>query len=125
MALRGTASQANTTSQSTVVINVSGIGIQNNDIVLLFGLFGGGGSQSITWPSGFSAITGCANQNVNGATFACSWKLASSEPSSYTITPTLNDFHVAHCRVYSGRNSTQFSATQSTGPLLRRRCPSA
>jgi hypothetical protein len=117
MALRGTASQGNTTSSSTVVINVSGIGIQNGDVVLLYGIFGGGGTQTITWPSGFGAVSGCGNQNVNAGTMACSWKIASSEPTSYTITAGVNDFHAAHCRVYSGRNSTQFSATSLTTPV--------
>lgn len=120
MALRGIANQANTTTSTTCVITVNGIGIQLSDIVLLFINGGGSGTNVYTYPSGFNAISGLAGVNIGGGstTMGCAYKVATgSEPSTYTITSNQTDFMTGHCRVYSGRNtSSTFTATSSTGP---------
>lgn len=117
-ALRGTAIQANTTTSATVTVTVSSIGIQANDIVLLIGISGGSSSQTPTFPSGFTSISGLSNISmVNSAsTVYAAWHLAGgSEPTSYTVTPGQTDFHTLACRVYSGRNtSSPFTATSTT-----------
>ncbi len=118
MALRGVASNANASAATSLSVTVSGIGgtgPQNGDVVFLFGSFGGSGTQTPTFPSGFVAIPNCTNQN-NAYTFCGVYKIAgSSEPASYTVSGLVSDLHNLHCRVYSGRSATQFTATALTG----------
>src|ERR1700749_45909 len=121
MALRGTAHQANTSTSTTCVVNVAGIGIQSGDIILLCISGGGGGTNTFTFPSGFASITSptsLPNLNLNsGSTAASAIKTAgASEPSSYTITSNKTDFQTAVCRVYSGRSGT-ITDDISTAPL--------
>jgi hypothetical protein len=120
MALRGVASQGNTSASTTVTVTVSGIGgtgPQAGDIVLLMVGGGGGTTATFTYPSGFAPISGLANQAVSGVgTQGIAYKVAGgSEPSSYTVTSSINDFQTVHCRVYSGRNTVApFTATQAS-----------
>src|ERR1700722_5474181 len=117
MALRGTASVSNTTTNATVTVTVTGIGILANDIVLLLVQSGGSTSNTLTFPTGFAAITGLTNQAEGGATTqGAAYKVASgSEPSTYSVTANHTDFMTIECRVYSGRNtSTPFTATAKT-----------
>jgi hypothetical protein len=126
MALRGVATQANTTSTTTGVVTVSGIGGTgplSGDIVFLCVNWGGGGGATFTYPSGFAAVTNCPNANVacgNGSgTSGIAWKLAGAgEPSTYTVTSTQNSWGTVHCRVYSGRAASPFVvAPVATGPV--------
>lgn len=126
MALRGVAGQANTSTSTSVVVTVSGIGgtgPQLNDVVLFF-MNGGGnfGNAALTPPSGFSAVPGISSQLVGGAgsqgsvRVMCWYKVAgASEPSTYTATSDTNDFQTAEVWVYSGRNtSSPFTAVATT-----------
>lgn len=108
--------QANASSSTTVAVTVTGIGIQQNDIVLLVGMCGGSGTLTPNC-TGFTSISGLSNVNINGGTFYALWKVAgASEPSSYTVTPGNTNQFTLQCRVYSGRNtSAPFSAKVSTG----------
>lgn len=118
MALRGFANQANATASTSAVVTVSGIGIQLNDIVLLLMNGGGSGTNTYTYPSGFNAVPTLSNINVDSGfnTLGVAYKVASaSEPSTYTVTSTSNDFQTLHCRAYSGRNtSSPFTASSTT-----------
>lgn len=121
MALRGIANQSNTTTSTTCVVTVSGIGgsgPQLNDIILLMINGGGGGTNTITFPSGFNTITGLTNINIGAGTdtMAIVYKIGTaSEPATYTVTSSANDFQTVQCRCYSGRNTTStFSATAQT-----------
>lgn len=127
MALRGTAFQANGSASTTCVINVSGIGIQQGDIVLLL-MNGGGnaGQANFTFPSGFAAIPGLAKQKIISLmAFQVMYKVATgSEPSTYTVTSDQTDFQCAQCRVYSGRNQTSpFTAVAVTAPVAASATP--
>ena len=119
MALRGTAGQANTTSSTTVTVDVSGISIQNGDIVLLVGISGGSASSTQTYPSGFGAISTLTNiaMTTEASTMWCAYKVASGEPTTYTVTSSINDFHTMQCRVYSGRSTiSPITAVAQSGP---------
>lgn len=118
MALRGTANAVVDPSATTVTLNVVSIGIQQNDIVLLRLDAGGSGTLTPTFPSGFAAVPGLSNQNVNGGTHSIAYKVAgASEPSTYVITPGNTSLQAAECRVYSGRNtSAPFTAVAATAP---------
>jgi hypothetical protein len=127
VALRGFAGQANTTTSSSVTVTVSGIGgsgPQSGDIVLFF-MNGGGnnGASTLTPPSGFSIVTGTSNEVLNSNTNITVWyKVAgASEPSSYTATSSVTDYHTAEVRVYSGRNTvspfTAVATTANAGPF--------
>lgn len=119
MAFRGAASQANSSTSTSVVVTVSsigGTGPQLNDIVLFYmDGGGGGGTSTLTPPSGFSAVPGIT-QTLNFNTQNMVWyKVATaSEPSTYTATSNVNDFHAAQVRVYSGRNTSSPFTTVST-----------
>lgn len=118
MAERATGAQhANTAAATTCVVDVSGLSIQNGDIVVA--LFASGGvTPTLTFPSGFSAISGCPQKDLSGnggnTRVAVASKIASGEPSTYTFTSSATDFLSAMVRVFSGRSATQFSATNST-----------
>lgn len=118
MALRGSATQANSTSSTSAIVTVGGIGIQNNDIVVLLMNGGGSGTNVYTYPSGFNAVPGLSSINLFSGfnTLDVAYKVAGgSEPSTYTVTSPSNDFQTLHCRVYSGRNtSSPFTAVATT-----------
>ena len=116
MAYRGGAVAPAGGTESSITVTVSGIGIQSGDIVVLFGVFGGGGTLTPTFPTGFSAIPGLSTVNCNNQTMAAAYKVAgSSEPSSYTVTPGSNDYLSLLCAVWSGRNtSSPFTAVATT-----------
>jgi hypothetical protein len=118
MALRGTAGQANTAAASSCVVTVSGIGIAAGDIILLLYASGGGGTLTLSFPSGFNAISGCADGACAASatsTTGVRYKVATgSEPTTYTCTSGVTDWMSLQCRVYSGRSATQFTATQET-----------
>lgn len=117
MALRGTASQANTVASTSNIITVGGIGIQLNDIVLLATTWGS--NATITPPGGFSVVPNCAQVSINAQShFGVWYKVAgASEPSTYTATGSISDLSVSHCRVYSGRNSgSPFTTEVATAP---------
>jgi hypothetical protein len=118
MALRGQATQANTTTNASVVVT-HGISIQSGDIIILTVNGGGGNANTFTWPSGFGAITGLTNIGLDtsgGCTCGINYKVAGgSEPSTYTVSSSATDFLTLHIRVYSGRNtSSTFTATAQT-----------
>lgn len=118
-ALRGAASTSSTTTVSSISVTVSGIGIQSGDIVLC-AVNGGGASglATLTFPSGFSPISGLTQQKLSTNTaFAIESKTAgASEPSSYTFSSSATDYMTATCRVYSGRSGaiTAETLTPST-----------
>jgi hypothetical protein len=112
MALRGTAGNS-AGAVTTVVVTVSGIGIVNGDIVLLFANVYGT-APSLTFPTGFTVIPSLTQEIGGNCALQVAWKVASSEPTTYTLTSTANFYGSAQCRVYSGRNSSQFTATQTT-----------
>lgn len=120
MAFRGSASTVNASSGNTCAITVSGIGIALNDIILFFA--SGGGNDTFTYPSGFTAVPGLSNIRVNAAgdgELGVAYKVATStEVSATTLTVSTNQspgWMGGHIRVYSGRNtSTPFSAVSST-----------
>lgn len=123
MALRGFANQFNASASTSAVISVGSIGIAANDYVILFINGGGAGNNTYTFPSGFNAIGSLTNINVNAGycTLGVAAKIAGgSEPSTYTISSSSNDFQTAHCRVYSGRNTsspvTAVAQTASSTP---------
>lgn len=118
MSLRGSVGAFVDPSATTVTLNVVSIGIQQNDIVLLRIDAGGSGSLTPTFPSGFAAVPGLSNQNVNGGTHSIAYKVAgASEPSTYVITPGNTTLMAGECRVYSGRNtSAPFTAVAATAP---------
>lgn len=112
-ALRGTAQNA--LQGSSIPVTVSSIGIQANDVVIVFAAQGGG--NTLTLPTGFSAISGLTSLSVNGnVSCIIGYKIATgSEPTSYTVTSNGNDFFAAQVRVYSGRNtSSPFTAQAQT-----------
>lgn len=117
MDLRGTATQANTSTSPSATVSVSGIGIQANDVVLLIILGGGGTGNTFTFPSGFLPISQLPNQNVTGdATLGIAYKVAgASEPASYTVTSSATDYQTLHCRVYSGRKTSAPISAASAG----------
>ena len=113
MALRGTAGITGTNSggSAPVTLNVAGIGIQNGDIVLI--CVNCSQFTSSSTPSGFTQILA---ETLNGSlnNFALYWKVAASEPSSYSIdTGSHNMAGAAQCRVYSGRSGS-ITASQAT-----------
>jgi hypothetical protein len=119
--LVGSASQANTTSSTTCVIT-HGLTILTNDVILLYIDGGGSGTNTYTWPSGFGVIPGISNVDIASGftTLGMNYKIAGgSEPSSYTITSSSDDFQTGHIRVYRGRNVlapfTAVATTASTG----------
>jgi len=77
--LVGSASD-NTDNTASVIVDVSGIGIQDDDLILFFGSADGTG---YALPAGFTQLqntpTGGSHQNI------LAYKIASSEPSSYTV----------------------------------------
>jgi hypothetical protein len=106
MALRGQASQANTSAASSVTVTVSGIGIVSGDIVI-FAM--GSDSPTLTPPSGFSAISGITQiSGIGGSTQMMMWyKVAGgSEPTSYTATASTSDLQTGTVCVFSGRNTS-------------------
>jgi hypothetical protein len=127
-ALRGVASQANTTSATTCVVTVTPIGIQLGDIILFYGVGAGSGTATLTFPTGFARPSGITKTNggATGNTFDVAFKVATStEVSATTLTMTSNqnDFQTCHIRVYSGRNTTtpftavnQVSVTTQVSP---------
>lgn len=121
-ALRGSAGQANTSTSSSVTVNVSSIGIQSGDIVIFF-MNGGGasGTATLTAPSGFSAVPNCSGiSGLGSGTAEAVWyKVAgTSEPSSYTATSSVTDYQTAEVWVFSGRNTSSpfdYEVTSNTG----------
>ena len=89
-------------------------------------LVAGGGSTSatITWPPGFGAIPGLANQNVAGASGSCtngiSWKLATaSETGSYAITFSGSaNYNGASLYVFYGRLVNPFVVNPALTPAV-------
>lgn len=123
MALRGSATQVNTSPSATLSIAVSGIGgtgPQLNDIIVLaFSGGGGGGSaETVTFPTGFLPVTGLPAMYgaMTGITYAVAYKIGTgSEPSSYTVGASLTDYMTVDCWVFSGRSITApFSAVAAT-----------
>lgn len=113
MALRGTAGATgqNVGSSAPITLTVSGISIQNGDLVLI--CVNCSQFASSTTPAGFTQVLA---ETLNGSlnNFALYWKIASSEPSSYSIdTSSHNMAGAAQCRVYSGRSGV-ITASQAT-----------
>lgn len=126
MALRGTAVLAQTTASSSGIITVSGIGIQNGDIVILQASVDKT-SVTFTFPSGFSSNFGgttlSTQQVASGegtSTVGIAWKLANNEGTTYTVSgATGSNLWTITARVYSGRNQTTPFAVAPTqrGPI--------
>jgi hypothetical protein len=114
MALRGTAANSdNTGTVGNVTVDVSGIGIQNGDIVILVASFSADAAGTYTLPSGFTQVGAHNLPGYNRTVWA--WKLASSEPSSYTLNCGLSYAAPSMMiRAYSGRAASQFSTTPAT-----------
>lgn len=113
MAFRGSAGQANSSTNANVVVTVSGIGgigPQLNDIIFLFVDNGGGTTNTFTFPAGFNAIATLTNfgLSANGSTTSgIAYKIGTaSEPSTYTVSSSVTDMFCCDCRVYSGRNTS-------------------
>ncbi len=73
----------NTDNEASVTVDVSGIGIQDDDLILFFGSCDGTGYDL---PAGFTSL-----QDVNTAgshNNILAYKVASSEPNSYTVDVT-------------------------------------
>jgi hypothetical protein len=124
MATRGIATQVNLTSSTTVVVTVSGIGgigPQLHDLLLATLVMGGGGADTVTPPSGWSAIPGYTVINLGSgqATQRGYYKIATaSEPTTYTFTVSINDFHSCLISCHSGRNITSpFTAINLGTPV--------
>ena len=112
MALRGIAGISNSSTNATITVNVVSIGIASGDVVLLCIQGGGSTSNTFTYPTGFTAITGLANHAVGSqSTQGIAMKVAgASEPSTYAVTSSSTDFESLVCRVYSGRSGTVTAA---------------
>ncbi len=88
----------NTDNAASVVVDVSGIGIQDDDLILFFGSADGVG---YALPSGFiqlqNVATGGTHKNI------LAYKIADSEPGSYTVdVATVNERGIAIFTVYRG-----------------------
>lgn len=105
MSLRGTASSVNLATGNTCVINVGRIGIQADDLVLLFCTIGGGVGSTFSCP-GFTVEPNSPRTGAGGGgEAACLTKIAGqSEPPTYTVSATTSDFFTVQARVYSGRS---------------------
>lgn len=116
MALRGKASAA-VASNTTASVNVSSIGIQPGDIILALVAGGGGGTNTYTYPSGFVAVPGLANQANSQATQGIAYKVADgSETTTLAVVSSVTDFLTVQMRVYSGRNTASpFTAVAVSG----------
>ena len=125
MAFRGSAD--GTSATALCVVNVAGIGIQNGDIVLLCAI--GNPPATPAFPVGFNTPTGLSNGSVAGdssGTTSIAWKVASGEPTSYTVTGFNASGNAAvQCRVYSGRAASQFTATSQTATSANFNYPGA
>ncbi len=88
----------NTDNEASVVVDVSGIDIQDDDLILFFGSADGTGYDMV---SGFTPLqdtaTGGTHTNILG------YKIASSEPSSYAVNVTTGtERGIAIFAVYRG-----------------------
>ena len=116
MARRGKASNANTTTSGSVTVPVSGIGIQQYDTIIFAVNTGGGSSNTVSFPTGFTAF-GTAQNVSNTNTFAAAWKIATaSEPSSYVATSSVNDYLTGTVIAYSGRDHSSPIRAVATSP---------
>ncbi len=90
----------NTDNEASVVVDVSGIGIEDDDLILFFGSADGVG---YALPSGFIQLQNVATGGLHKNILA--YKVASSEPSSYTVeVATVNERGIAIFAVYRGVN---------------------
>ena len=116
MALRGVGGASSTSAVTSIAVsnsNLTGTTPQSGDIVLIFGVWGGGSTKNVTStgfapPSGFDII----KLNLSGNIFFCLYKVAgASEPSTYTISNAgaPGDYVSAICRSYSSESATQFN----------------
>lgn len=109
-----------TTSNSTSnTVNVSGI--QAGDIALLC-IYKGGGSSTLTFPSGFQTIGSLTNMNIVTADGTCTagikYKVCTGSETSFQVTFTGTNLSTLVCQIYRGRNtSSPFTASTQTGPI--------
>lgn len=110
-ALRGTASQSNTSSANSVTVTNTSIGIQSGDFLVLCAMGDTGSGATWTAPTGFSAISGAGVIYIDpfGSTQAlqCFTKTAGgSEASTYTLTYSTSDLITALLYDFSGRSGS-------------------
>lgn len=108
----GTASD-NTDNTSSMSVDVSGIGIQDNDLILFFGSCDGSGYDI---PSGFTSLEDTDTSGSHNNKLA--YKVAASEGSSYTVnTESGGERGIAIFVVYRGVDPTSpiDQSTTNTG----------
>jgi hypothetical protein len=95
-------------------VNVTGIGIQPNDIILFYGVGAGSGSATITWPTGgatfarppgITKTTGGTTSNTFDMAYAVATAFEAAA-STLAFASNQNDFQTGHIRVYRGRNTS-------------------
>lgn len=100
---------------------IHGLTILANDIVGIFANGGGAGNNTFTYPSGFNAVPGLSNINIDSGfnTLGIAVKVAGgSEPSSYSVSSSSFDALSLRGFVLRGRNTsspyTNVATTAST-----------
>lgn len=100
LAFRAASSIATGSSASSLTVNVPA-GVQNNDILLAQVMLGS--SQAVTTPAGWTLLAGpladYTTSSVNAYVF---WRVASSEPASYTFSFSGSANSVGCMLAYSG-----------------------
>jgi len=110
MALRGIVTNAASAHVTSLSVDVSTIGVQAGDLILLHMQGGGGTGLTFTWPTGFAApsdgTTTLGNQNeASSGTEGIMYKFADGTETSLSVGSSANNFATLTARVYSGRNS--------------------
>jgi hypothetical protein len=95
-----------------------GLDIQIGDALLIYASGGNSGTQTFTFPSGFSRPAGLSKININTTTtFDAALKTAVSadtSASTFVITYDVNDFITTRIEVYSGRSGSVTAAAGTT-----------
>lgn len=101
-------------------------GILAGDILIISAVNGNGASQTITWPSGFTAVTSNVGTSSNTSkTMGFAWKKSTgSEPGSYAVSFSASDFGCAAISIYRGCDPTTPINVFSAGHVLASTQPS-
>lgn len=100
-------SSANSSGDANAITVTAPAGVADNDVLLAYCAHDGAPTDTITFPAGWTLLDSAGQAAPDGQNAQLFWKLAASEPASYSVTYSRSGRQIA-CTVgaWSGRDTT-------------------